>query len=88
MTEELCCNYVEKTLYPAVGCPPHRDANPGEQGVIVCDSVGTHTGMNVLRKIVELGCECVLRVPNLSYVLQGEDTTNFKDVKVPVPVLH
>ena len=82
MTEDLCCDYMEKVLYPAVGCPPHRDDKPGEQGVIICDGVGTHTGMQALRKAIELGCEVILRVPHLSFVLQGEDTVNFKDLKV------
>lgn len=81
MTEEMCVDYFEQTLYPALGCPPPRDDKPGEQGVIVCDGVGTHTGMQVLTRMVALGCECILRVPNLSFVLQGEDTVNFKELK-------
>ncbi len=32
----------------------------------------------VVEKAIELGLEILLRVPNLSYVLQGEDTVNFK----------
>ena len=29
-------------------------------------------------KAIELGMEILLRVPHLSFVLQGEDTVNFK----------
>jgi len=36
------------------------------------------TCCNVIAKAIELGVEILLRVPNLSFVLQGEDTTNFK----------
>jgi hypothetical protein len=46
--------------------------------VIVCDGVGTHLGSNVVLKTIELGMEILLRVPHLSFVLQGEDTVNFK----------
>ena len=32
----------------------------------------------MIEKAIELGMEILLRVPNLSSVLQGEDTVNFK----------
>ena len=32
----------------------------------------------VVEKAIELGMEILLRVPNPSYILQGEDTINFK----------
>jgi hypothetical protein len=46
--------------------------------VIICDGVGTHLGYHVVKKAIELGIEILLRVPHLSFVLQGEDTVNFK----------
>ena len=81
MTEELCADYIETVLYPTLGYPLHRDSHPGHQGVIVCDGVGTHLGANVLLAAVRLGMEILLRTPNLSYILQGEDTVNFKELK-------
>jgi len=32
----------------------------------------------VVKKTVDLGLKIVLRVPHLCFVLQGEDTVNFK----------
>jgi hypothetical protein len=55
-----------------------RSTHPGEQGVIICDGVGTHLGYNVVRKAIDLGMEILLRFPHPSFVLQGEDTMNFK----------
>jgi hypothetical protein len=46
--------------------------------VIICDGVGTHLGYEVVKKAIALGMEILLRVPQLSFVLQGEDTVNFK----------
>ena len=46
--------------------------------MIICDGVGTHLGYHVVKKAIELGIEILLRVPHLSFVLQGEDTVNFK----------
>ena len=82
MKEVNVVDYFESVLHPAAGYPPPRDKEPGKQGVVVCDGVGTHTGLAVLKRAVELGLEVLLRVPNLSFVLQGEDTVNFKTVKV------
>ncbi len=48
----------------------------------MCDGVGTHLCEGVLDKAIALGMEIVVRVPNLSYMLQGEDTINFKELKV------
>ena len=81
MTEEFCADYVEQVLYPALGYPKHRDTHPRQQGVIICDGVGTHLGHTVVEKAIELGMEIVLRVPHLSSVLQGEDTVNFRNLK-------
>ena len=81
VNEEFCADYVEQVLHPALGYPPHRDTRPKQQGVIVCDGVGTHLCFTVIEKAIELGMEILLRVPNLSFVLQGEDTVNFKEVK-------
>ncbi len=44
----------------------------------MCDGVGTHLTYPVVKRVVVLGLEIVLRVPHLSWVLQGEDTVNFK----------
>ena len=68
-------------LYPAFGYSPHRDSHPGQQDAIVCDGVGTHLSANVLLTTVRLGMEILLVTPNLSYILQGEDTVSFKELK-------
>ena len=81
LTEEFCCDYMHKVVAPALGYPKHRDLDPGMQGVIVCDGVGTHMTLAALETAVDLGLEIVLRVPNLRFVLQGEDTINFKELK-------
>ncbi len=60
------------------GYPKPRSTHPGEQGVIICDGVGTHLGYQVVKKAIELRMDIMLRVPLLSFVLQGEDTVNFK----------
>jgi len=67
-------------LYPAFGYPKPRGTHP-RQGVIVCDGVGTHLCEDVLDKAIDLGMEIVLRVPNLSYIFQGEDNINLKELK-------
>ncbi len=69
VNEELCADYIEQILQPALGYPLPRDAHPGEQGVIVCDGVGSHLCFTVVEKAIELGMEILLRAPNLSYVL-------------------
>ena len=78
VNEEFCADYVEHILRPALGYPLPRDTHPGQQGVVVCDGVGSHLCFSVVEKAIELGMEILLRVPNLSYILQGEDTVNFK----------
>ncbi len=47
------------------------------------NGVGTHLGYHVVKKAIDLGMEILLRVPHLSFVLQGEDTMNLK-VKTPL----
>ena len=81
VNEKLCQNYIETVLHPALGYPKPRDTHPGQQGVIVCDGVGTRLCEGVLDKAIALGMEIVVRVPNLSYISQGEDTINFKELK-------
>ena len=78
ITEEFYNLYISDVLYPALGYPKPRTTQPGEQGVIICDGVGTHLWYQVAMKAIELGMEILLRVPHLSFVLQGEDTINFK----------
>ena len=64
-----------------------RSTHPGEQGVIICDGVGTHLGYHVVKKTIDFGMEILLRVPHLSFVLQGEDTVNFKMKYLPACLL-
>jgi hypothetical protein len=78
VNEEFCADYIENVFKPALGYPLPRVTHPGEQGVIVCDGVGSHLCYNVIEKAIELGMEILLRVPNLGFVLQGEDTVDFK----------
>jgi hypothetical protein len=81
VNEDFCSLYVKEILHPALGYPKPRDTHPGEQDVIICDGVGTHIGYYVLKTAVELGIEILLRVPNLSFALKGEDLINFKELK-------
>ncbi len=78
VNEEFYEDYIANVPTPALGYPRPHDTHPGEQGVIVCDGVGSHLCYSVIEKAIELGMEILLRVPNLNYVLQGEDTVNFK----------
>ncbi len=70
--------YIEEVLHPALSYPKPRSTHPGEQAVIICDGIMTHLGYHVGTKAIALGMEILLRVPHLSFVLQGEDTINFK----------
>ena len=81
ITEEYCGLYLKDVIYPAMGRPKPKATHPGQQGVVICDGVGTHLGYNVLQQAIEMGLEIVLRVPHLSHILQGEDTVNFKELK-------
>ena len=82
VTEEWAADYLKQIIAPALhGTKPAAEA-PGEQGVIFCDGVGTHLGITVLETAIEMGAEVILRVPHLSFVLQGEDTINFGPLKV------
>jgi hypothetical protein len=53
-TEEFCAIYIETVLHPALGYPKPRSTHPGEQGVIICDGVGTHLGYHVVKKTIAL----------------------------------
>ena len=81
VTDEFCALYVKEILHPALGYPKPRALYPGEQGVIVCDGVGSHLSYSVVKMAIDNGMEILLRVPNLSFALQGEDTINFKELK-------
>jgi hypothetical protein len=70
--------YIESVLHTDLGYPKPRSTNPGEQGVIICDGIGTHLGYHVGKKAINMGMEIMLRVPDLCFVLEGEDTINFK----------
>ena len=47
----------------------------------MCDGVGIHLGANVLLTTIRLGMEILLKAPILNYILQGEDTVSFKELK-------
>jgi hypothetical protein len=79
---EGALDYLKTVLHPARGSPPPRSDAPGKQAVVICDGTGTQIGFSVLEAAVELGIEIVLRVPHLSFRLQGEDTVNFGVLKV------
>ena len=82
VTEEWAADYLKNVIGPALHGTKPRAAASGEQGVIFCDGVGTHLGITVLETALEMGCEIILRVPHLSFVLQGEDTISFGPLKV------
>ena len=75
---EICENYIENVLKPALGYPLSRDTHPREQGVVVCDGVGSHLCYTVIEQAIELVMEILLRVPNLNFILQGDATVNLK----------
>ena len=72
--------HIEDILHPNLGYPIPRDTHLDQQGVTICDCVGTHLGYSVVKntKAIEISIEILLRVPNLSFVLKGENTINFK----------
>ncbi len=74
-------------MWPSLGYPKSRDEDPGNQGVVICDGVGTHLAYAVVKRAVELGLEIVVRAPHLSNVLQGEDTVNFKVSAIDIIIL-
>ena len=51
--------------------------------MIICDDIGTYLGYEVRKKTIELGMEILLRVPHVSFVLQCENTVNFKVKYLP-----
>jgi hypothetical protein len=63
VNEGLCEDYVDKILRPALGYPLPRDTHPGDQGVFICDGVGSHLCFTMAEKVIELGIEILLRVP-------------------------
>jgi len=72
---------MKEIIHHALGCPKPRATHPGQHGVKICDGVGIHLGYDVVTKAIDLGPGILLRVPNLSFALQGEDTLNFKELK-------
>ena len=78
VNEEFCADYIEHILQPSLSYPLPRDTHPGEQGVIVCDGVGIHLCFAAIEKAIELRMDILLRIPNLSFALHGEDTVNSK----------
>ena len=72
---------MEDILYPTLGYPQHRSTHPRQQGVIICDGVGTRLGYSVVTRAIELDMKILLRVPHLSFAIQDEDTHNFKELK-------
>ena len=77
MNEAMNLHYVKNILWPALGYPKPRATHPGQQAVVICDGVGSHITLPVLELFAELGIEVILRVPNLSCRLQGEDLISF-----------
>jgi hypothetical protein len=75
-------DYTQTVLKPAAYMAKPRSEQPGQQAVVICDGVGTHLGLQVLEGALENGMEILLRVPNFSFLLQGEDTCNFGPLKV------
>jgi hypothetical protein len=88
LNEEGVADHGRTLLHQAVGPPPSRNDAPCQQGVVICDGMGTHIGFAVLETAVELGLEVVLHVPHLSFRLQGEDTVNFSVLKVNLFTHH
>jgi hypothetical protein len=82
MTAESTLVYVKIVMYQDMGYPKPRDTHLGPQAVSICDGVGVHIGINVLKECIRMGIEVVLRVPNPSCKLQGEDLINFLILKV------
>lgn len=82
LNEDGVVDYVESVLKKAAHMVKPRSETPGQQAVVICDGVGTHLGLEVIESCIAHGIEIALRVPNLSFRLQGEDTVNFGPLKV------
>ena len=68
----MVMHYIKYILHPALGSPKPRESHHGQQVVVICDGVGVHIGLPVIRLCIELGIGVLPRVPNLSCELQGE----------------
>jgi hypothetical protein len=72
--------YLKDITHHCLCSPKPRTTHRGQQGVMICDCVGTHLGY-VVHKSLDLGMEILVRVPDFSFALHGEDTVNFKELK-------
>jgi len=81
VNEDLYALCVKEILHLVLSYPKPRGTHHGQQGVIVCDGVGTYLAYSVVKYAIANGMEILERVPNLSFALQGEDTINFKKLK-------
>jgi hypothetical protein len=81
-------DYTQTVLKPAAHMAKPRSEQQGQQAVVICDGEGTHLGLQVLEGAFENGMEIMLRVPNLSFLLEGEDTCNFGPLKVNTRQRH
>ena len=88
LNEEGATMYLKQILLPAAGNVKPKSECPGQQAVVFCDGVGTHIGFTMLEAAVNNGLEIALRVPHLSFRLQGEDTENFGPLKVTPALLR
>jgi hypothetical protein len=52
MTTMSTLVYVEIVMYPDLGHPKPRDTHLGPQAVIICDGVGVHIGIKVLKESI------------------------------------
>jgi len=63
ITEEYCEICLETIIHLALGRPKPRTTHHGQQGVVICDGVGTNLGYDVVTKALDLGLEILVRVP-------------------------
>eukprot|EP00873_Tetraselmis_striata_P040558 jgi/Tetstr1/460822/TSEL_005983.t1 len=55
LNEKGAVDYVKQVMYHALGSPPPRSESPYQQGVVICDGVGTHIDFSVLEAAMDLG---------------------------------
>jgi len=77
----LLIEYAQKSLLPALFANGVQPGVPGAGGVLVFDGCSTHVSKEFLSLMAENNVSVVLRPPNTSSVMQGEDTTVFRYFK-------
>ena len=81
VTSTLLMEYAKEKLLPAFFANGVQPGVPGAGGVLVFDGCSSHIAKDFLTFMKENNVTVVLRPPNTSSVMQGEDTTIFRYLK-------